>query len=86
VSLAQYRRSGAYLMVCEVSLSVLLSQSSGIRTPDAGVKTVVDNSLLTQGSEINFNAGLRTVSVLHLAVEDYLKIEEPHVLEFTTTP
>lgn len=42
-----------------------------------GVATVVDNSLILQGPELNFNAGLRTFSVCGLAVKDFLAIEKP---------
>ena len=41
------------------------------------VPTVVDESILSQGAVINFNAGLRTLSVVGLRVEDYLRIEAP---------
>jgi Ala-tRNA(Pro) deacylase len=40
-----------------------------------GIKTYLDRSVIEQGPEINFNAGLRTFSVLHLSVADYLRIE-----------
>lgn len=46
-----------------------------------GVKTLVDASLVSQGPEINFNAGLRTFSVLHLPVAEYLRIEAPEIAE-----
>lgn len=49
----------------------------------AGVKTVVDRSLIEQGPRINFNAGLRTLSV-GMTVQDYMAVENPAVLEFTT--
>ena len=48
-----------------------------------GVQTVMDVSLQAQGPEVNFNAGLRTLSVLGLSVEQYLDIEKPIVAEFT---
>ena len=41
-----------------------------------GLTTLVDESLKTQGSGINFNAGLRTFSV-SMSVDDYLAVEEP---------
>lgn len=63
--------------------ALMLTASPSWRASRAGVKTVVDQSLLDQGAEINFNAGLRTVSVLHLPVAEYLRIEKPHVLSFT---
>ncbi len=47
-----------------------------------GVATYVDTSL-TDLPEINFNAGLRTHSVMHLSVKDYLEIEKPTVLSFS---
>jgi len=40
---------------------------------------VVDQSLVEQGPHINFNAGLRTASVVGLSVEDYLRLEAPRV-------
>lgn len=54
-----------------------------------GVRTLIDKSLLEQGPEINFNAGLRTVSVLHLAVDKYVSMETAAaaggaVADFTT--
>lgn len=49
----------------------------------AGCRTFVDKSLLEQGPEINFNAGLRTFSVCGLPVSQYLAIEVPEVAEFT---
>ncbi len=45
-----------------------------------GVVTVVDESLREQGETINFNAGLRTRSVINLAVRDYLDVEKPVVV------
>ena len=48
-----------------------------------GVLTVCDTSLQSQGDCINFNAGLRTYSVVGLSVLDYLRIEEPVVLAFS---
>lgn len=50
-----------------------------------GVRTVVDRSLLVQGSTINFNAGLRTLSV-GMSVADYISVENPTVLDFTSPP
>lgn len=48
------------------------------------VQTVVDRSLLTQGPTINFNAGLRTLSVCDLPTEAFLRLEAGHVVaEFT---
>lgn len=52
-----------------------------------GVRTLIDKSLLEQGPEINFNAGLRTVSVLHLPVDKYVTMETAAggaVADFTT--
>jgi hypothetical protein len=46
----------------------------------------VDKSLVEQGPEINFNAGLRTVSVTHLPVSQYLAIEKAALVEDFTTP
>lgn len=45
------------------------------------LRTFVDQSLLDQGCEINFNAGLRTVSV-RMMTEDYLEIERPTICSF----
>jgi len=47
-----------------------------------GVKTYVDQSLFSQGPTINFNAGLRTTS-FSMSGEDYKKVENPTVGEFT---
>ena len=47
-----------------------------------GLKTYMDSSLQDQGSEINFNAGLRTHS-MRMSVADYLRVEEPVVGEFS---
>ena len=48
------------------------------------VATFVDNSIIDQGTVINFNAGLRTLSVIGLRVEDFLRIEAPAVVgDFT---
>ena len=52
----------------------------------SGVVTLVDRSLLTQGDTINFNAGLRTRSVMHLRVADYLALEKPTVCDFSEEP
>lgn len=49
-----------------------------------GTLTIMDVSLQNQGPDINFNAGLRTLSVLGLAVEQYLAIEKPQVAEFSS--
>ena len=51
-----------------------------------GVRTVVDDSVLEQGAEINFNSGLRTHSVLGLSVESYLAIEAPLRARFSAAP
>jgi Ala-tRNA(Pro) deacylase len=48
-----------------------------------GVKTWADSSLQAQGPTINFNAGLRTHSVVGLSVADYLKIEKPEIADFS---
>ena len=48
-----------------------------------GVLTVVDASLAAQGATINFNAGLRTESVVGLLVADYVRIENPMAAEFS---
>jgi Ala-tRNA(Pro) deacylase len=50
------------------------------------VRTVLDASVRAQGPVINFNAGLRTLSVIALPVEDYLRLEQPTELEFTVPP
>ena len=47
-----------------------------------GVCTVLDDSLLLQGDVCNFNAGLRTRSVVNLRVADYVAIEKPRVMQF----
>ena len=48
------------------------------------VATFVDTSIAAQGPVINFNAGLRTLSVLGLSVEEYLRVEAPLVVgDFT---
>jgi Ala-tRNA(Pro) deacylase len=49
-----------------------------------GVKTYVDRSIIDQGPNINFNAGLRTFSVLALSVSDYLAVEKPEIADFTS--
>lgn len=50
-----------------------------------GFKTYVDRSVITQGEVINFNAGLRTFSVLGLAVADYMALEAgATVADFTS--
>mmetsp|Transcript_11480 Transcript_11480/g.13179 ORF Transcript_11480/g.13179 Transcript_11480/m.13179 type:complete len:166 (+) Transcript_11480:92-589(+) len=46
------------------------------------IKTYCDPSLLAQDS-INFNAGLKTKSVVNLAVSDYVQVENPIVTQFT---
>ena len=46
-----------------------------------GVKTLLDPSLIQQGKTINFNVGLRTHS-MNIKVEDYLKAENPEIVEF----
>ena len=48
-----------------------------------GVATYVDASI-GDLDVINFNAGLRTYSVLGLSVKDYLAIEKPTMLSFST--
>lgn len=51
------------------------------------VATFVDSSILAQGPVINFNAGLRTLSVVGLSVDEYLRIEAPFVVgDFTAAP
>ncbi len=49
-----------------------------------GVVTVADNSLKRQGSSINFNAGLRTESILGLSTQSYYEIEMPLSADFST--
>lgn len=49
-----------------------------------GVATLVDASVEAQGPVINFNAGLRTLSVVGLPVGEYLAIERPLRAEFTS--
>ena len=48
-----------------------------------GVQTIVDPSLEAQGEVINFNCGLRSQS-LSMSTKDYLKVENPKILSFTT--
>ena len=48
------------------------------------VATIADESIIDQGPQINFNAALRSVSVIGLPVADYLAIERPRVAAFTT--
>ncbi len=48
-----------------------------------GVQTIVDPSLEAQGDVINFNVGLRS-QTLTLATKDYLKVENPKILSFTS--
>lgn len=48
------------------------------------VRTVLDQSLLDQGSIINFNAGLRTRS-LSMSTSDFLRVENPTIGNFTKT-
>ena len=48
-----------------------------------GVSTLVDPSLEKQGEIINFNIGLRSRSV-SMKTKDYLSLEKPTVLSFTT--
>ena len=47
-----------------------------------GVESYMDASLVEQGEEINFNCGLRTMSV-HMSVEDYIKAEQPVETRFS---
>ena len=44
-----------------------------------GLRTLMDTSVQEQGATINFNAGLRTFSVLGLSVADFLRVEAPTV-------
>ena len=48
------------------------------------VITVADQSLQRQGSFINFNAGLRTQSIIGLSTKDYNEIEKPLVADFSS--
>lgn len=48
------------------------------------VFTVADSSLQKQGTTINFNAGLRTKSIIGLSTSDYFDIEKPMKLDFST--
>ena len=45
------------------------------------LRTFVDQSLIDQGDEINFNAGLRTASV-RMTLQDFLEVEQPVVASF----
>ena len=47
-----------------------------------GVATYVDESIVHL-EVINFNAGLRSFSILNLSVKDYLAIEKPIILSFS---
>ena len=47
-----------------------------------GIKTICDKSLVSQGTDINFNCGLRTASIM-MKVDDYLKTENPQIEDFT---
>lgn len=49
-----------------------------------GVLTVMDRSLEGQGLSMNFNAGLRTLSVLGLRVAQYVEVEAPVVADFAS--
>jgi Ala-tRNA(Pro) deacylase len=49
-----------------------------------GVRTYVDPSIVER-THINFNAGLRGFSVCDLPVSEYLRVESPQVLAFTTS-
>jgi Ala-tRNA(Pro) deacylase len=46
-----------------------------------GLRTFVDDSLLKQGDEINFNSGLKTHSV-RMSTADYVEVEKPVVASF----
>lgn len=67
--------------------SQFVSSSSSSSVPIDDTKepviTIVDKSILNQGPTINFNAGLRTFSVVNLSVNDYLSIENPLIGDFT---
>ncbi len=45
-----------------------------------GVKTFVDESLFIQGENINFNAGLRTKSII-MSGSDYKLAENPEIVK-----
>jgi Ala-tRNA(Pro) deacylase len=47
------------------------------------VTTFMDESVTKQGPEINFNAGLRTFSILGLSVDEYKRIEAPVICAFS---
>jgi Ala-tRNA(Pro) deacylase len=50
-----------------------------------GVPTLADAALRdVPGGALNFNAGLRTLSVLGLSVEDWIRIEAPRVESFSS--
>jgi len=49
------------------------------------IQTYMDNSLRNVGEYIDFNAGLRTDSV-RMRQEDYERVENPIVSDFTTPP
>lgn len=46
-----------------------------------GINTYVDKSLINQGDDISFNAGLRTKSLV-IKTQDYIEVENPIVCEF----
>jgi Ala-tRNA(Pro) deacylase len=48
-----------------------------------GVRTVMDPSLVEQGGSINFNAGLRSLSV-SMGVGDWVALQAPTTVSFTT--
>ena len=48
------------------------------------VITIADNSLQKQGPCLNFNAGLRTQSVIGLSTKEYYEIEKPLSADFST--
>eukprot|EP00826_Nyctotherus_ovalis_P038690 TRINITY_DN3639_c0_g5_i3.p1 TRINITY_DN3639_c0_g5~~TRINITY_DN3639_c0_g5_i3.p1 ORF type:complete len:165 (+),score=49.42 TRINITY_DN3639_c0_g5_i3:125-619(+) len=47
-----------------------------------GIPTYLDNSLIKQGEDTNFNAGLRTKSC-NMKVKDYIKVENPIISDYT---
>jgi len=47
------------------------------------IPTIIDKSIINQGPTINFNAGLRTFSVINLSVLHYLSVENPLISEFS---
>lgn len=48
-----------------------------------GIETLIDQSIISQGDSINFNAGLRTHS-LGIKTKDYLNVEKGTIVDIAT--